>query len=147
MNYPPYSGYNAQAGYGSQPPYNPQAGYNPQPPYNPQGGYGPQPPYNTQGGYDPQPPYNAQGGYSPQSLYNAQGEFENQSRYNNTNRSNRDKSSLFHRHPLVFRYRTAWNCGKDNYLCDICKNRYNNQPSYYCEECDFDVCPSCYERR
>lgn len=100
-----------------------------QPGYSQQTGYGQQPGYSQQSGYDQQPGYSQQIGYGQQASY-----------------PKKFNPSSLHYHPLVYRYRTAWNIGKDNYKCDICGNAFYNRPSYYCESCDFDVCPNCYER-
>lgn len=88
-----------------------------------------QPGYSQQTGYGQQPGYSQQSGYGQQASY-----------------PKKFNPSSLHYHPLVYRYRTAWNIGKDNYKCDICGNAFYNRPSYYCESCDFDVCPNCYER-
>ena len=42
-----------------------------------------------------------------------------------------------HNHNLLLKYREQW-------ICDICKNNYLNQGSFFCEKCDFDICNKCY---
>ena len=43
----------------------------------------------------------------------------------------------FHPHSLELMIRKAWKC-------DLCKQRYRNAASFYCKECDYDICTSCY---
>ena len=43
----------------------------------------------------------------------------------------------FHPHSLTLMIRQSWHC-------DLCKQRYRNAASFYCKECDYDICTSCY---
>ena len=43
----------------------------------------------------------------------------------------------FHPHSLTLMIRQAWRC-------NLCNQRYRNSASFYCKECDYDICTSCY---
>lgn len=45
-------------------------------------------------------------------------------------------SSRHHPHTLVSTYRNSWRC-------DICKKSYRDTNSFYCNQCDFDLCKNC----
>ena len=145
-------GNNQQGGYPPQ-----QGGYPPQ-----QGGYPPQ-----QGGYPPQ-----QGGYPPQQggyQKSPESAHEHPLNYNQKlnekcqicmqkvpqdgykcgncpmvlcmNCGNRifygNKKKSAHKHDLLLKNRNNWKC-------DLCKNMYKGKASFYCKQCDFDVCDKCY---
>ena len=48
-----------------------------------------------------------------------------------------NKKKTIHPHALVLRFRNAWKC-------DICKKNNKGVASFYCKQCDFDACSSCY---
>ncbi|MCQ2817637.1 MAG: hypothetical protein MJ252_10265 [archaeon] len=45
-----------------------------------------------------------------------------------------------HSHPLEVTFRP-------NFICDICKRRYQSENAHRCFACDFDCCESCYSNR
>ena len=48
-----------------------------------------------------------------------------------------NKKTTIHPHTLVLRFRNAWKC-------DLCKKNHKGVASFYCKQCDFDACSSCY---
>ena len=48
-----------------------------------------------------------------------------------------NKKKGAHIHPLALKDRNSWKC-------DLCKKTYKSVASFYCKQCDFDVCSSCY---
>ena len=44
--------------------------------------------------------------------------------------------SIHHPHTLTLTKRRSWRC-------DICRKHYDNQNSFCCKNCDFDLCISC----
>lgn len=48
-----------------------------------------------------------------------------------------DKKTILHPHPLELKYRVTWRC-------QICNILYQKTSSFFCKQCDFDVCSSCY---
>ena len=47
------------------------------------------------------------------------------------------KKTTIHPHLLALKDRNSWKC-------DLCKKTYKSVASFYCKQCDFDVCSSCY---
>ena len=47
------------------------------------------------------------------------------------------KKSAHPQHELALKNRNSWKC-------DICKKMYRGIASFYCKQCDFDVCDKCY---
>jgi hypothetical protein len=50
---------------------------------------------------------------------------------------NGNKAKQVHTHPLVLTLRYNW-------YCDLCKQRFKKNASFYCKPCDFDACSRCY---
>ena len=48
-----------------------------------------------------------------------------------------NKNKQLHQHDLLLQDRNSW-------TCDICKTSYMDNASFYCNQCDFDVCDKCY---
>ena len=48
-----------------------------------------------------------------------------------------EKKTTLHPHPLALKFRNSWRC-------NICNILYKNTSSFFCNECDFDICASCY---
>ena len=48
-----------------------------------------------------------------------------------------NKNKQVHPHDLLLTDRNSW-------TCNICKNSYGDNASFYCKQCDFDVCDKCY---
>ena len=48
-----------------------------------------------------------------------------------------DKKTTLHPHPLELKYRVSWRC-------NICNILYQKTSSFFCRQCDFDICASCY---
>ena len=42
-----------------------------------------------------------------------------------------------HPHDLTLKKRNSWKCDK-------CKKFYKGNASFYCKQCDFDMCDKCY---
>ena len=51
--------------------------------------------------------------------------------------SNANKDKKVHDHPLVLTFRNNWKC-------DLCKQKFKKTASFYCSPCDFDACSKCY---
>ena len=49
----------------------------------------------------------------------------------------KEKINDHHEHNLRLELRRNW-------LCNICKNEFENTTSFYCKDCDFDICYNCY---
>ena len=47
------------------------------------------------------------------------------------------KKTTIHPHLLALKDRNSWKC-------DLCKKTYKSVASFYCKQCDFDVCSACY---
>ena len=48
-----------------------------------------------------------------------------------------NKNKHLHQHDLLLTDRNSW-------TCNICKTSYGDNASFYCQQCDFDVCDKCY---
>ena len=48
-----------------------------------------------------------------------------------------NKNKSVHPHELALKSRNSWKC-------DLCKKMYKGTASFYCKQCDFDVCDKCY---
>ena len=48
-----------------------------------------------------------------------------------------NKNKQLHQHDVLLQDRNSW-------TCDICKTSYLDNASFYCKQCDFDVCERCY---
>ena len=48
-----------------------------------------------------------------------------------------NKNKSVHSHDLALKSRNSWKC-------DVCKKMYKGTASFYCKQCDFDVCDKCY---
>ena len=48
-----------------------------------------------------------------------------------------NKKKSAHPHELALKNRNSWKC-------DLCKKMYKGTASFYCKQCDFDVCDKCY---
>lgn len=46
-------------------------------------------------------------------------------------------SDNLHEHNLELEFRENW-------ICDLCKTEFINTASFYCNDCQFDVCYECY---
>lgn len=48
-----------------------------------------------------------------------------------------NKNKQVHQHDLLLTDRNSW-------TCNVCKTSYGENASFYCRQCDFDVCDKCY---
>ena len=48
-----------------------------------------------------------------------------------------NKNKQIHQHDLLLTDRNSW-------TCNVCKNSYGDNASFYCQQCDFDACDKCY---
>ena len=46
-------------------------------------------------------------------------------------------SDNLHEHHLELEFRENW-------ICDLCKSKFRNTASFYCQDCQFDACYECY---
>jgi V8-like Glu-specific endopeptidase len=64
-------------------------------------------------------------------------EYDNNKQYQDNDGNYIDNKTIFHEHTLKLTFRKRWHC-------NICKSRYQNTSSLYCNLCDFDVCEHCF---
>ena len=51
-----------------------------------------------------------------------------------------------HRHPLMYCVTSRSSKSKTSWICNECRNSfYDNEWSFYCSICDYDICYNCYE--
>ena len=51
-----------------------------------------------------------------------------------------------HKHPLMYCITSRNSKSKTSWICNECRNTfYDNEWSFYCSICDYDICYKCYE--
>ena len=51
-----------------------------------------------------------------------------------------------HRHPLMYCITSRNSLSKTSWICNECQNSFDeNEWSFYCSKCDYDICYNCYE--
>lgn len=50
-----------------------------------------------------------------------------------------------HEHRLIYGRSSRYTLNYNTWICDICKNKFENQDwSFFCTECDYDLCYNCF---
>ena len=58
---------------------------------------------------------------------------------------NKNITTYRHRHQLIYCITSRSSIGKTNWICNNCMESYNNNEwSFYCTLCDYDLCYNCY---